>query len=74
WRYIRYADGSEELYNHDVDPNEWTNRADDPNYGEIKTEFAGHIPTVNAPELPKSNNNRGANQRKAIPTKKAKSK
>jgi arylsulfatase A-like enzyme len=25
WRYIRYADGSEELYDHDVDPNEWDN-------------------------------------------------
>ncbi|MEM7698923.1 MAG: sulfatase [Verrucomicrobiota bacterium] len=27
WRYIRYADGSEELYDHEVDPNEWTNVA-----------------------------------------------
>ena len=27
WRYIRYADGSEELYDHDADPNEWTNLA-----------------------------------------------
>jgi arylsulfatase A-like enzyme len=25
WRYIRYADGSEELYDHAVDANEWTN-------------------------------------------------
>ena len=25
WRYIRYADGSEELYDHRDDPNEWTN-------------------------------------------------
>jgi iduronate 2-sulfatase len=24
WRYIRYADGTEELYDHDNDPNEWT--------------------------------------------------
>ena len=23
WRYIRYADGSEELYDHQTDPNEW---------------------------------------------------
>ncbi len=30
WRYIRYADGSEELYNHDYDPNEWTNLANQP--------------------------------------------
>ncbi len=25
WRYIRYADGSEELYDHQSDPHEWTN-------------------------------------------------
>lgn len=25
WRYIRYADGSEELYDHGHDPHEWTN-------------------------------------------------
>ncbi len=25
WRYLRYADGSEELYDHEADPNEWTN-------------------------------------------------
>ncbi len=28
WRYIRYADGTEELYDHDADPNEWRNVAD----------------------------------------------
>jgi len=27
WRYIRYRDGSEELYDHRVDPHEWTNLA-----------------------------------------------
>ncbi|MCY4058351.1 MAG: iduronate-2-sulfatase, partial [Gammaproteobacteria bacterium] len=27
WRYIRYHDGTEELYDHDADPNEWTNLA-----------------------------------------------
>ena len=25
WRYIRYGDGSEELYDHQTDPHEWTN-------------------------------------------------
>jgi len=30
WRYIRYADGSEELYDHNVDPHEWDNIVDDP--------------------------------------------
>jgi arylsulfatase A-like enzyme len=27
WRYIRYADGSEELYDHAADPEEWDNLA-----------------------------------------------
>ena len=27
WRYVRYEDGSEELYDHDRDPMEWTNLA-----------------------------------------------
>ena len=29
WRYIHYADGSEELYDHSVDPHEWHNIAGD---------------------------------------------
>ena len=54
WRYIRYADGSEELYNHTSDPNEWQNVAGDPRYAEVKASFAEHFPQVNAPELPTS--------------------
>ena len=27
WRYIRYAEGDEELYDHSTDPNEWHNLA-----------------------------------------------
>jgi arylsulfatase A-like enzyme len=44
WRYIRYIDDSEELYDHQSDPEEWTNLADDPNYEEIKEELAAYIP------------------------------
>ncbi len=29
WRYIRYMDGTEELYDHRVDPYEWTNLVED---------------------------------------------
>jgi arylsulfatase A-like enzyme len=29
WRYTRYHDGGEELYNHRTDPNEWNNLAGD---------------------------------------------
>ncbi|MFM7834555.1 MAG: sulfatase/phosphatase domain-containing protein, partial [Planctomycetaceae bacterium] len=34
WRYIRYADGSEELYDHQTDPLEWTNLAVQPDTAE----------------------------------------
>ncbi len=52
WRYIHYADGGEELYNHDIDPNEWKNLADDSKYADIKAGFKKFFPTVNADELP----------------------
>ena len=35
WRYISYADGSEELYNMRKDPNEWKNLAADPKHKEV---------------------------------------
>lgn len=44
WRYIRYADGSEELYDHDADPNEWTNLADEPQYRSTIEELRSHVP------------------------------
>lgn len=35
WRYIRYADGTQELYDHSSDPNEWNNLAGDPQFADI---------------------------------------
>lgn len=35
WRYIRYRDGSEELYDHENDPWEWKNLAGDEQHAEI---------------------------------------
>jgi arylsulfatase A-like enzyme len=49
FRYIRYIDGSEELYDHDADPEEWTNRADDPDYAEDKARMAAYVPADPAP-------------------------
>jgi hypothetical protein len=36
YRYIRYSDGSEELYDHSIDPNEWANEAGNPVYAPEK--------------------------------------
>jgi len=44
WRYIRYEDGSEELYDHRVDPNEWTNLAKKPEYETTKEKLAEMVP------------------------------
>ncbi len=49
WRYTVYIDGSEELYDHSRDPEEWTNLANDPQYEQIKKEMAGYIPRDPAP-------------------------
>jgi arylsulfatase A-like enzyme len=48
WRYIRYADGSEELYNAKTDPNEWTNVAAKPELAGVKKELAKSLPSINA--------------------------
>jgi len=52
WRYIRYSDGSEELYDHKQDPREWTNLAGDPQWNELKASLAMHLPKVNAKDAP----------------------
>ena len=49
WRYIRYKDKGEELYDHDKDPNEWTNLADRSEFKEVKRGLAVWFPKVNAP-------------------------
>jgi len=54
WRYIRYADGSEELYDHRADPNEWTNTAKIPAQSATKHELAQWLPKVNTLPVPGS--------------------
>ncbi len=51
WRYIRYSDGSEELYDHDNDALEWTNLASDPKYTDTKRDLARWLPRTNVPEI-----------------------
>jgi arylsulfatase A-like enzyme len=44
WRYIRYFDGGEELYDHSRDPQEWNNLADDSKYASTKKELSSFLP------------------------------
>lgn len=48
WRYIRYADGGEELYDESGDPYEWTNLAGDPRFAAQKNALAAWLPQHNA--------------------------
>ena len=52
WRYIRYADGSEELYDMRGDPREWHNVAAERR--EVCTELASSIPRIDAGPAPGS--------------------
>jgi len=44
WRYIRYNDGTEELYDREADPYEWNNLAGNPEYQEIMAKHRKWIP------------------------------
>ncbi len=53
WRYIRYADGSEELYDHRTDPNEWINLAfGEPGraHAKIIEKLGTYLPKLNEPQ------------------------
>ncbi len=51
WRYIRYENGDEELYDEVDDPYEWTNLANDSKYDPVKARLATFFPKVNALEV-----------------------
>jgi len=46
WRYIRYSDGSEELYDHNIDPWEWTNLANKSGFDDVKASHQKWLPTT----------------------------
>jgi len=52
WRYIRYHDGGEELYDRHEDPNEWHNLAPDGDLKNIIADLQQSLPAHNAPEVP----------------------
>ena len=49
YRYIRYSDGTEELYDVAADPNEWHNLAGDPALASAQEELAGWLPKHDEP-------------------------
>lgn len=55
WRYIRYRDGTEELYDRVADPNEFRNLASDPSQTERKGKLARWIPSASAAPKPVRN-------------------
>lgn len=54
WRYIHYADGSEELYDMQADPNEWTNLADQSEHAATLKELRGWLPKIDREPAPGS--------------------
>lgn len=51
WRYIRYADGSEELYDLQTDPNEWTNLVHNASCVDVIRDHARWLPAINTPPV-----------------------
>ena len=47
YRYIRYADGSEELYDHNADNDEWYNLANNPQYTDVILDMQQYLPKTN---------------------------
>jgi arylsulfatase A-like enzyme len=52
WRYIRYGDGAEELYDHRVDPLEWRNLAGAEAHAGVISDLRRWLPEVNAADDP----------------------
>ncbi|MCA1686289.1 MAG: DUF4976 domain-containing protein, partial [Planctomycetia bacterium] len=51
WRYIRYANGDEELYDETSDPYEWINLARDPRHSAVKSRLAESLPATDHPDI-----------------------
>lgn len=69
WRYIRYANGDEELYDEAADPDEYVNLAARPEFAGEKSRLAAFFPKTNAPTPPSDRS--PANKKKPAPGAKA---
>jgi arylsulfatase A-like enzyme len=52
YRYLRFEDGTEELYDHEKDPNEWTNLASLPEHDKLLRRLRKELPAKEAPYHP----------------------
>ncbi|MBL9151939.1 MAG: sulfatase [Verrucomicrobiales bacterium] len=77
YRYIRYENGEEELYDHETDPMEYTNLAADPAQASVIARLAQHLPTEEAsptntaPKAGGKGKGKGKAKAKGQPNKKA---
>ncbi len=55
WRYIRYGEDGEELYDLKKDPHEWNNLAGEDKYAKVKNRMASFAPMEFAPQARKLN-------------------
>jgi arylsulfatase A-like enzyme len=51
WRYIRYVDGTEELYDHRSDPHEWHNLAAEVRLADVKNRLRHFLPSNEAKSI-----------------------
>jgi arylsulfatase A-like enzyme len=65
WRYIRYENGDEELYDERADPLEYTNLARSPDHAARKAELARLLPKSDAPNLPGAGGGEGGKKKAA---------
>lgn len=54
YRFIKYADGTEEFYDHCEDPNEWRNLAREKGFEKVMEEHRAWLPKIDLPPIPNS--------------------
>ena len=52
YRYIRHPNGTQQLYDHKLDPNEWNNLAGDPQFADVIASHRKWLPKPEAKQVP----------------------